>query len=56
MEIIIKYKDNEVEVIEVESKEKIAYREERGIAHIFYDDELILTINLNEVQSVRYVG
>ena len=57
MKIIIKHTDGETELLELEEKEKTVYQEDNhGIVRLFYEDELILIINLKEVRTVRFEG
>ena len=55
MRIIINHTDGETEILELEDKKKTVYQEDNhGIVRLFYDDELVLIINLKEVRTVRF--
>lgn len=57
MKITIKHTDGETELLELEDKEKTVYQEDNhGIVRLFYEDELILIVNLKEVRTVRFEG
>lgn len=57
MKIIIKHTDGETELLELEDKEKTVYQEDNhSIVRLFYEDELILIVNLKEVRTVRFEG